>query len=381
MKTSLLCMVLVALPAFASAAPAELEPDRTGVATLGPPGPHWFWANDLAFFNVADGRSYLLDADTGGFLGMLSTGLMWIQFALPGDYSAIYSPETYYTRGTRGERTDVVTFYDPNTLAPTGEVVIPPKRHSGVPNIGFSTITDDDAFVIVYNFSPAQSVSVVDVRKRTFAGEIVTAGCAMVYASGARSFVMMCGDGSLLTVRLDDAGREAGRERSKPFFDPLADPVMEKPVRSGDTWYFVSFAGVIHPVDIAGTNPTFSTPWQLGGGTEAGWRPGGIQILATHAGRKELYALMHEGGEDTHKWPGSEVWVHDPGDGKRARSIKLAHPAVGIVVTQDDQPLLLATHGEAPVVDVYDAASGRHLRAIDGLGQTPLLLQPVPVAR
>ncbi len=44
------------------------------------------------------------------------------------DNSAVYVAETYWSRGSRGDRTDVVTFYDSRTLEVTGEVLLPRGR-------------------------------------------------------------------------------------------------------------------------------------------------------------------------------------------------------------------------------------------------------------
>jgi methylamine dehydrogenase heavy chain len=286
----------------------------------------------------------------------------------------IISPETYYSRHTRGERTDVVTFYDPTTLTVVDEVVVPGKRHSGLVNIGFSTLTDNDRFLAVYNFSPAQSVTIVDVRARTFIGEIATPGCALTYAAGAQSFMMMCGNGSLMTIVLDDQGKEASRVRSEPFFDTRADPVTEKAVRRDKVWYFVSFGGMVHEVDVSGETPRFAEPWSLTGKDDSTWRPGGYQLLAVHPERNELAVLMHEGGPDTHKVPGSEMWVFDLRTQQRVRRLPLLAPAVSINVSTDAAPVVLASRGE-PFIDVYDFSSGKHLRTIEGVGQTPLYIQ------
>lgn len=360
---------------LALTAGAEVPVDKPRVVALDAPQPHWFWANDVAFFNMADGRTYLYDADSGGMLGMLSTGIFYAKFETPDDYSMIYSPETYYSRHTRGERTDVVSFYDTRTLEVVDEIEIPTKRHSGLVNIGFSSLTDNDRFLTVYSFSPAQSVSVIDVESRKFSGEIATPGCALTYASGDRRFMTMCGNGSLMTIVLDDEGKEASRRRSDPFFDPRSDPVMEKAVRREDTWYFVSYEGNVHEVDVSAEAPAFQEPWPLAGEGEAGWRPGGFQLLAVHAARAELAVLMHEEGEPgSHKNPGSEIWVYDLEARERVRRIELAAPAMSINVTRDAAPVLLASHGE-PVIDVYDFTSGNHLRTITGVGQTPLYIQ------
>jgi methylamine dehydrogenase heavy chain len=157
----------------------------------------------------------------------------------------IYSPETYFSRHMRGTRTDVVTIYDGRRLAPVAEVSIPPKRVSSMPTPANARLTDDDRFVLVYNFTPAQSITVVDTRTRKFAGEVDTAGCALVYPTGPRSFFSLCGDGAALSVRLDEVGKAASRARSAVLFDPIKDPVTEKGVRDGISWLFATFAGEI----------------------------------------------------------------------------------------------------------------------------------------
>ena len=53
--------------------------------------------------------AHLIDGDTGRYLGMLSTGVSFAHVVLPRDGQFIYSPETYFSRGIRGIRTDVVT--------------------------------------------------------------------------------------------------------------------------------------------------------------------------------------------------------------------------------------------------------------------------------
>ncbi|HZD52821.1 MAG TPA: amine dehydrogenase large subunit, partial [Woeseiaceae bacterium] len=275
----------------------------------------------------------------------------------------------------RGERTDLISYYDTRTLEVVDETIVPGRRHSGLPNIGFSALTDNDRFLTVYNFSPAQSVTVVDVQARKFVAELATPGCALTYASGEASFMMMCGNGSLLTITLDDEGREAARQRSDPFFDPNTDPVMEKAVRREDVWYFASFKGDVYEVNVAGETPAFSEPWPLAGAGESDWRPGGYQILGIHADRNELAVLMHdEGRYGSHKNPGTEIWVYDLERRERVRRIELEAPAMSINITRDADPVLLASRGE-PVIDIYDFASGKLLRTITGVGQTPLYLQ------
>ena len=64
-----------------------------------------------------DSKVYLIDADRNHMLGMLSAGGWRNAVEYSPDFSTIYSPETYYDRGTRGRRTDVLSFYDVATLS------------------------------------------------------------------------------------------------------------------------------------------------------------------------------------------------------------------------------------------------------------------------
>src|SRR5581483_845654 len=140
--------------------------------------------------------------------------------------------------------------YDPAHLAPVGEIGIPPKRSSNMPMMGDAELTDDGRFLLIYNFTPAQSVTVVDASTHKLVGEIETAGCALIYPTGVRSFFSICADGSLLNVHLDGGGHAASRERTGHVFDVAKDPVTEKGVRVGNTWLFVTYSGVMYPVQV-----------------------------------------------------------------------------------------------------------------------------------
>src|SRR5262249_18802181 len=112
--------------------------------------------------------------------------------------ASIYAVETYYSRGTRGTRSDVVTHYDPRTLEPIGEIAIPPKRQAGVPMLSLTGLTDDQRFLVVYDFTPAQSVTVVDLTRKvstppaarlcTRAGRAASRCCAATAACRASTW-------------------------------------------------------------------------------------------------------------------------------------------------------------------------------------------------
>ncbi len=407
MRRALVIALLLALPG--AAANADVPIERIGrVETLSePPGPHWVWVADILLQ-----RNALLDLDRGDFLGMISTGYGSVTPLFPRRRSEFYVPETHYSRGSRGDRTDVVTVYESSTLTPVDEIIIPPRRAMNVLPTANIALSDDDRFLAVFNMTPATSLSIVDVEGRRFAGEIATPGCSLVYAAGPRRFLMICADGALLSVVIDDDGREVSKVRSQPFFDPQADPVTEKAVRRGDRWYFVSFEGRVHPVDVSGATPRFDEPWSLTDAKdrEDSWRIGGSQHLAVHGASGRLYSLMHQGGVDTAKDPGSEVWVYDLDTRARIQRIELRHPGFAILtfslsfgeswiwpfnrlsgwlldsiipnpgleyvqVTQDDAPLLITGTQVGGSLAVYEAFSGRFLRRVATGNISTLALQ------
>jgi methylamine dehydrogenase heavy chain len=359
--------------------PAPLPPDSPNLVQSLPdkPSPHWVWVNDIVFTHMASGQALLVDGDSGQFLGLLgSTGFSFERIVLVQGGSLIFSPEIYFSRGTRGVRTDVVTVYDAANLKPLEEIVIPPKRSSNFPMMANAEVTDDDRFLLIYNFTPAQSVTVVDTQARKFVDEIETPGCGLVYPTGPRSFFSICGDGSLLDVRLDDSGHATSRQRTDRVFDLGTDPVTERAVRLGATWLFVSFGGTMYPITITPDGLKLAATWSLLVPTEGaqGWRPGGAQQLAVHAGLNRLYSIMHRGPIETHKDPGKDVWVYDLARHVRIQRIAMKSTAGSIQVTRDTKPLLFAAFNESSTLDVYDAATGNHLRSIDHIGTTPTLL-------
>ncbi len=361
-------------------APADLEPEELGKVNTLPrtPDPHWLWVYDMVYDYMTDGRASLIDGDTGRFLGMLNTGYSFTQLSLPAKYNEIYSAETYYTRYTRGERNDVVSIYSPTSLTPVAEIDIPDKRGSTIPTPHNAVLTDDDRFLLVFNLTPATSVTVVDVKARKFVGEIETPGCSLIYPTGARRFFSLCGDGSLLDIVLHDKGTLENAKRSKKFFDPESDPLSEKAVRLNDRWHFLSFEGQLHTISFTTAEPIFEQPWSLLSAEDraASWRVGGVKHLALHKRRGLLYSIVHKGGgQETRKDPGEQIWIYDINQRQRINTLTTKH-AVGLIeVTQDDQPLLFTADVARNAIDVYDAASGEFLRSVEQIGYTPTGLE------
>ncbi len=372
-----------------------------------PPSPHWVFASD-----AVNERLTLIDLDSGRMLGILDGGFGVTTGAYPKTRNEIYVASTHYSRGSRGERTDVVTIYDATSLAPVDEVVISPKRAINPLPVGNMALSDDDRFLAIFNMTPATSLSIVDLEKRSFAGEIAIPGCSLAYTAGPRRFASLCSNGAMLLTTVDENGRELSKIRSEPFFDPLKDPVTEKAVRYGGVWIFVSFEGWAHPVDLSGDAPVFLERWSLITDSDRRnhWRVGGYQHLAVHQATGRLYALVHQGPPDSHKQGGSEMWIYDLADGRREKRIGLHNPGftylgvpiefgqdwiwpfnglygfildylvpdlgIGqIAVTQDDEPLIVTGSNFTGMLAIYDGRTGEFRGRVVTGNMTTLLIQ------
>lgn len=364
---------------FASTAFGQIQPEPAGVIrTLPDPWPsHWMIIQDGAFFHMNNGKYIVVDADSddpaGRVKGMFD-GSFISQFYQAESRPEMYVSETFYSRGTRGVRTDVLTIWDKQTLSPVDEVVMPPKRLSGMPQNYAVQLVDDEKIALVYNFTPATSVSVIDIVNREFLGEIPTPGCSLVYPMAGRAFASICTDGSMMSIQLDENGAQASSARTDVFFDANNDPLMEKAAMVDGVAYFPTFLGRMVPVDLSGETLAVGDPWSLIGDEEGGWRPGGIAVTGTDAGGR-IYVLMHpDGYEGSHKDPGTEVWVFDPESQERVDRIELQLPAISIGLTRDDDPLMATTNINLEV-DIYNVESGDYLRTLSGIGaETPFLL-------
>lgn len=372
-----LCAALM----ICSPARAELQPEELSTETLPEQlPPHWVWVNDVSFFNMADGRAYLIDGDTGRFVAMVSAGYGHATIGLDRRGDRIVVPGTFYSRGSRGDRTDVLTLYEIRSLLPGAEIVIPAKKFSGIPFIGNFTLTDDGRFALVYNFTPEQSVTVADLDAKSVVGEFSTPGCGLIYPVGQRRFMMQCGDNSMQLAALDASGKVVLGGVSKPLWSQ-SDLATEKAVRIGESrWMFFTYDSQVIVIDGASDKPKVAEQWSLVGANPDGWRIGGVQPSAYHAGTDRLYVLMHQGGPQTRKDPGKEVWVFDAKTHQRVQRIQLASTATSIAISQDANPLLYTTEFGVPALNVYNATDGKKLHSVEQLGQTLTFIQPAPVA-
>ena len=366
-------MFAVALGLLCSSAVAQIPPESLGQIQSLPARypPHWIVAADASFFHMNNAKFIVLDADsddpTARYKGAMNGSMIPLAY-MAATRPEFYVVDTFLSRGTRGERTDVMTIYDKTTLAPVDEVILPSKRISGMPTRYYLQTVNNEELALIFNFTPAQSVSVVDLENREFLAEISTAGCSLIYPMTGRAFASLCADGTMLGVQIDGNGEAASTQRTARFFDPDDNPLTEKPAIIDGVAYFPTFLGDIVPVDLTGDMPEPGERWSLVEGTDGGWRPGGI-VLAEPDSNGQLYVMMHpEGYDGSHKDPGVEVWVFDPETGERQRRIELALPALTMAVTHDDDPLLVTTNINLEI-DVYSAVTGEHQRTIGDFGQ------------
>jgi len=346
-------------------------------AALPEASPHWVYVLEPVFPHLIASKVWMIDGDSLGVLGMVNGGYT-ANLALAEGGSELYLAETYWSRGTRGERSDMVTTFDGRTLDPKGEVTLPEGRFLVVPKKYDAVLTTDGRYLLSFNMDPATSVSVVDLQNQSYLTDIEVPGCGLIFPSGPRRFSMICADGSLLTVNFDEAG-EAQMTRGEPFFDAENDPVFEHPgfsQKQGEA-FFVSYSGMVYPVDFSGDEPQFGDAWSVVTEEEKGhWWPGGWQVAAYHPDSNRLFVNMHEGGKWTHKHAGEEVWVFDVETKERLQRITTEHGAFSSIVTQDDQPLLY-TLSETQTLSAFDGTSYEHKGDVGQLGISPYLLYVV----
>lgn len=364
---------------MAGAPLADLPPESTpNVKTLPSDYPSsWVFSQDVNFSSLVAGKVILVDvsADSKEYKGAVDAAQM-AAFVESKRLPELYVAETFYSRGTAGIRTDVVSIYDKSTLNKIDEIILPNNNRALiVVNKYLMRLIDNDKFLLIYNFTPATSVTVVDIKKRMIVDEIASPGCSMVYPVGKRGFASLCGDGSMFVVQLDRQGKQQKKTTVPSFFSVDDDPVFDKPVYINKTAYFISYKGMVHPVDMSGRQPRVLPAWSLLNKQQAmqNWRPSGWQI-ATSDGQQKLYVIMSENGYNgSHKNGGEEIWVANVDNQSLSNRISVNTNAFSIELTSGDNPLLVVTNVNM-LLDVYNVA-GKLQRSFNlGDAAMPLLI-------
>ncbi len=394
LRTRLPILLLLGTARLAVASP---EPETVGqVATMPSDRTHHVWVPDRLL-----GHSLLFDGDTGDVVATIdSPGTLSPKSPLLAEARGeFYSVDLDYSRGRRGDRIDYVTIYDARTLEVAGEIVLPHRTSESNASLHHIALLDGGRFLVVFSQFPLALATVVDLESRSVAEAVTMTGCAGVYATGEDTFATLCGNGSVVQHRLTPDGRLASRSSSERFFDVVEDPAFMSAARTGDSWHFVTFQGSVHSVRFSPDAAIPAEAWSLtdDGERAAGWRPGGLQVVAAHEGSGELYVVMHEGGPGSHKDAGPEVWRFDLATRARQSRIVVPNlaaaflrstlgierdswaawflhrvvPAPGahtIAVSSDDAPVLFVRSAELGVVGVLDARTGEHLRDLEEAG-------------
>ena len=342
---------------------------------------HWVFAHDMAFYSIASGRFYIVDpkAKDRDVHGIVDAAQM-AAFSYAPKRGEFYVAETFYSHGMRGDRSDHLTIYDTETLNISAQIELPgAKRFMSVPQPNALQQTWNGKFLLIFNFTPAASVTVLDLDRREIINEIQIPGCMLVYPHGDAGFASHCGDGSMIAFELDEAGEPVQEYRTEPFNDIDDDPLFMKTAYIGRTAYFVSFKGAVQAVDLSGGEPVVGERSFLRGdvrlsahGEHA--RPAGWQIIADNGGGRFFVLMRPDAQDGDHKFGGSYVWVFDPKADKVTQEIALNENSIAIEATGGRNPVLVATN-DSMGMDVYDLKSGEWLRTIGGWGAaTPFAL-------
>ncbi|HTJ09777.1 MAG TPA: amine dehydrogenase large subunit [Candidatus Binataceae bacterium] len=372
-----LAILMVVMGRGGPGALAQMPPnEQVTVLQLPAYSPHWIATMTPLSGSIMMTPIVLIDGDTHKVLGNLSGGLA-AMFAPSPDHKFFYLADTFYSRGTQGDRTDVLSIYDATHLSRIGEIPITSKRQLALADPSSMGVTPDGRFVLLLNLTPATSVTAVDLDGKKVAGEIQTPGCSEILILGDRQFASVCADGSMLTTDFDDSAKTTSQKRTaKPFFDVEKDPVFQLPAMIDKKAYFVSYHGMVYPMDLGVSPAEPAERWSMLSDAEKkeGWRPGGWQPVAGYTPGHLIFVLMHQGGEWTQKSAGPEVWVYDVNDHKRVARIPMPLQSNAIKVSQDDNPLLFALVTSESKLQIFSALKGRYLGTVNEVSQHPYTL-------
>jgi len=371
MRVVTLPALLLAMASPFVAAPSQAE--EVGTTVLPEPQASWFMM-------TGPDASYIFDGADGQMKGLISHSPFTPAVVTLPSRKEAYFVDSFYSRGVRGTRSDVLTVVDMRDLTAKTEIDIPDKaaalrirQHIG--------LLGNERHVVVFNMTPAQSVSVVDVVDRKFTSEISTPGCAIIMPAGPSGFLMLCGDGTLQLITLDRNGKEAGRVRSESFFVVEQDPVFDRVVHTGSGWLLVTHDGLVREVGVDGDRIRVGEAWSMlnaedkeDGGKKEQWRPGGEQPFTMHRNTTLLYSLMHKGKVDTQDANGTELWVFDTDRRKRVARMVLPVEASHILSSQEPSPRLYV-YDKDKKLHIYDGHQLKLLRTIDKPGAGSPLLQ------
>lgn len=328
---------------------------------------------DIAINHIGDGKLHVVDGETGAYQGVIGTGFTG-QTKISHDGREIYIATSYYSRGQRGERADIVEVWDADTLSFKYEIPVSEKRALALNYRHLLSLSSDSRWLLVQNATPATSVTVVDLQRKAAVAEISTPGCWAIYPvkSQPNRFGTLCGDGTMQMITLGEDGSAAARTVSDVLFDPDGDALFIQGEPTGDTYHFVSFTGNLVSVDMSGDKARAVGKWSLVSAKERrkGWRPGGYQVLALHEGSGQFHVPMHSGGgEGSHKAPAKEIWTFDIATKKRVGRMP-GHMATAIGTSTDGKRLYAIDAEKASLV-IVELGRKPRVKGVFQVGEFP----------
>ncbi|WP_233353583.1 amine dehydrogenase large subunit [Hellea balneolensis] len=355
----------------------ELEIEEVGLVQELPSDypSNYIFAHNMNFYSILDGNINIIDtaADTLEFKGMINAAQM-ASFAQSKSRNELYVSETYYSRGTHGKKTDVLTIYDMATLNIKDEILLPGgKRGQSVIQKGSLQLINDEKLALLWNFTPASSISVIDMVSREIVTEIPTPGCALTFPLRGAAFATLCGDGKVASFVID--GADVSRTISESFNDIDDDAMFMKSARVGNTQYFPTFTGNVRPISVGTEQAIPLEEWSLVTPAERkdNWRPSGWQVVTAQP-NGNLFVLMQNNGEEgSHKAGGSEVWIFDVEAKKKIGAIKLDKGGLSIEATRGADGHLVVTNLEMGL-EVYSFDGNLQRSIIVNDTATPFLL-------
>jgi methylamine dehydrogenase heavy chain len=309
-------------------------------------------------------------AESKDYQGQLQ-GAFFPSLVAPAAGPELYVAESFFEAGGHGKRTDVVTVTHKSTLNSVAQIVMPGSKRA-IMSGSLMDLTHDGTMLLVLNFTPASSVTVVDIRKRQVANEIPIPGCTSIYPSGAHGFSSLCANGTLATLTLGEKGQVLHESRSTPFNNIDKDVLYMNPASRAGMDYFITEKGNVRAVDMTNDEPGIRASWALITPEQAddGWRTADGAFAALDDSG-QLYVRLHrETGYEKQVSDNTEVWVYDVPAKKRMHRIPLKNGGTSIDVTRGPKPYLVVTAESDPSMgeslDVYEAASGKFVRTIGG---------------
>jgi len=364
----------------ATTVPEPLPAETLTLSRIAPEVTQRVYVADIAIGHISDGRIRVFDAQHGKFLGMVSTGYAG-NFTVNPSAKELYVATTHLSRSSRGERTDVLEVHDTDTLGFKYEVILPTKRAQALNYRGLVRTNSTGNWVYVQNATPATSITVVDLNQRRVLAEIATPGCwgVLPATTHAMRFSMLCGDGKVATVTLNEQGQVSERQTTAKLFDADLDAWFHHAEQVGDRYWFVSFKGTLTELDLSGAVATVRQTRTLVDAASArkGWRPGGYQNFAVDPSGQRLVVAMHaQGSEGTHKRPAQQLWTFDLTNGKRLSTVP-GRSTISLTFSRHGQRLhgLNGENGSMTIWQWSDAGPKRVLTTVAKAGESSMHLE------